>query len=71
MSNVLRKLFAGLISPAKEEHSAFDLGSVVKLSSSGQMSVSIEDVIKTDRYQNDLEVLKRIAVAHRRTSFTS
>lgn len=71
MSNVLRKLFAGLIPLAKEEHSAFDLGSVVKLSSSGQMSVSIEDVIKTDRYQNDLEVLKRIAFAHRRTSFTS
>lgn len=71
MGNVLRKLFTGVISSANEEDRAFDLGNGVKLSSSGQMSVSIEDVIKTDGYQNDLQVLKRIAAAHRRTTSAS
>ncbi len=71
MSNVLRKLFTSKIPSANEEDTAFDLGNGVKLSSSGQMSVSIEDVIKTDSYQNDLQILKRIAAAHRRTASTS
>lgn len=38
-----------------------ELAPHVKLSSSGKLSVALEDVVKTRRYQEDLAALRRIA----------
>lgn len=56
VSNYLSRFFETVLPPADVAR--------VEISSSGQSGVDFEDVMKTQRFRDDLEALRRIASLH-------
>ena len=65
-SRVLRKLGFVPIETKDTYLPVEDLSASVELGSSGQARIPVEKVMRTLRFQRDLQILEEVAAAHRR-----